>query len=255
MVASLRTRILISQRNAPAARAAAAGAEQWVSGDRTTALLDDWLATTRAALHLDQGRPINALTVLNGALAEHDSPVNEQAQVLAARAYLASSAPARTVNLIDAARRRGLAPWPEVEALLVSAVAAEQLGRDGTARIVLAEAVAAADAAGLAQPLLDAGPPLRALMDANRDLLAGRDRLNVPEEGPETGYRLVEPITEREADVLRYLPTLLRRNDIARELSISSNTVKAHVRSLYHKLGVGSRRDAVDRARALGLLR
>jgi LuxR family maltose regulon positive regulatory protein len=47
----------------------------------------------------------------------------------------------------------------------------------------------------------------------------------------------------------------LRRNDIARELSVSSNTVKAHVRSLYHKLGVGSRRDAVDRARALGLLR
>jgi LuxR family maltose regulon positive regulatory protein len=142
-----------------------------------------------------------------------------------------------------------------VEAWLVSAVASEQLGREATARIALAEAVAAADAAGLSQPLLDAGPSLRALLEANRDLLADRESLGVSGKEPESAGRLVEPITEREADVLRFLPTLLRRNDIARELSVSSNTVKAHVRSLYYKLGVGSRRDAVDRARALGLLR
>lgn len=255
LVTSLRARILMSQRNAPAARAALAGAEGWVSGEADHALLDDWLATTRAALHLAEGRPINALTALNGALAERDSPLNQQAQILAARAYVASSAPARAVNLVDAARRSGLAPWPAVEAWLVSAVAAEQLGRDGMARIALAEAVAAADASGLAQPLIDAGPPLRALLEANPDLLAGRESLNVTGQEPKDKPRLVEPITEREADVLRYLPTLLRRSDIARELSVSSNTVKAHVRSIYHKLGVGSRRDAVDRARALGLLR
>jgi len=255
MVSSLRARILMSQRNAPLARAELAGAEEWVSGGRTTALLDDWLATTRAALHLEEGRPVNALTALNGVLAERDSPLYQHAQILAARAYLAGSASARAASLIDAVRRQGLAPWPEVEAWVVGAVAAEQLGRDGTARIALAEAVVAADASGLAQPLLDAGPPLRALLEANRDLLAGRAWLDVSREEPDNRHRLVEPITEREADVLRYLPTLLRRNDIARELSVSSNTVKAHVRSLYHKLGVGSRREAVDRARALGLLR
>jgi len=65
---------------------------------------------------------------------------------------------------------------------------------------------------------------------------------------------VVEPITARESTVLRYLPTLLTTEDIARELSISPNTVKSHLRHLYRKLSVGSRRDAVRQARRLGLL-
>ena len=63
-----------------------------------------------------------------------------------------------------------------------------------------------------------------------------------------------EPITIRETVVLRYLPTLLTMNDIARELSVSPNTVKSHLRHIYRKLDVGSRRDAVRQARRLGLL-
>lgn len=54
--------------------------------------------------------------------------------------------------------------------------------------------------------------------------------------------------------MLQYLPTLLTMDDIAGELSVSLNTVKTHLRSIYRKLSVSTRRDAVHRARAAGLL-
>jgi LuxR family maltose regulon positive regulatory protein len=54
--------------------------------------------------------------------------------------------------------------------------------------------------------------------------------------------------------VLRYLPTNLSAREIARELSVSLNTVRTHMRHLFAKLGVHRRSEAVARARALGLL-
>jgi len=54
--------------------------------------------------------------------------------------------------------------------------------------------------------------------------------------------------------VLRYLPTHLTMPEIARELSVSPNTVKTHVWHLYAKLGTHHRAEAVDLARDLGLL-
>jgi len=54
--------------------------------------------------------------------------------------------------------------------------------------------------------------------------------------------------------VLHYLPTNLSAREIGDELYLSVNTVKTHQRHLYQKLGVRSRTQAVDRARALGLL-
>jgi DNA-binding CsgD family transcriptional regulator len=63
-----------------------------------------------------------------------------------------------------------------------------------------------------------------------------------------------KPLTEGETRVLRYLPTHLRATEIAAELHLSANTVKTHLRHLYQKLGAHSRREAVERARAFGLL-
>jgi LuxR family maltose regulon positive regulatory protein len=54
--------------------------------------------------------------------------------------------------------------------------------------------------------------------------------------------------------VLRYLPTNLRAPEIAAELFVSLNTIRTHLRSIYAKLGVHGRTDAVKRARELGLL-
>ena len=63
-----------------------------------------------------------------------------------------------------------------------------------------------------------------------------------------------EPLSESEFRVLRYLPTNLTAPEIARELSISPNTAKTHIRHVYAKLGAHYRAEAVEHARALGLL-
>ena len=63
-----------------------------------------------------------------------------------------------------------------------------------------------------------------------------------------------EPLTVSETRVLRYLPTHMGTPEIAAELFLSANTVKTHLRHLYRKLGAHSRREAVQRARAIGLL-
>ncbi len=65
---------------------------------------------------------------------------------------------------------------------------------------------------------------------------------------------LVEPLTERERTVLRYLASTLSNSEIAAELYVSLSTVKTHQRALYRKLGAGGRRDAVRRARLLNQL-
>jgi LuxR family transcriptional regulator, maltose regulon positive regulatory protein len=65
---------------------------------------------------------------------------------------------------------------------------------------------------------------------------------------------LLGPLRDSEVRVLRYLPTNLTLPEIARELHISHNTVKTHIRSLYTQLGAHRRTEAVERARALGLL-
>jgi LuxR family maltose regulon positive regulatory protein len=65
---------------------------------------------------------------------------------------------------------------------------------------------------------------------------------------------VIDPLSERERDVLRYLPTVLTAHEIAADLNISVNTVKAHIRAIYRKLGAARRREAVVRARQTGLL-
>jgi LuxR family maltose regulon positive regulatory protein len=65
---------------------------------------------------------------------------------------------------------------------------------------------------------------------------------------------LIEPLSERELDVLRLLGTDLDGPDIARRLIVSLNTVRTHTNHVYAKLGVNNRRAAVRRARELGLL-
>ena len=65
---------------------------------------------------------------------------------------------------------------------------------------------------------------------------------------------LVEPLSERELEVLQLVAQGLANREIASRLFLSLNTVKAHTRNIYGKLGVRSRTQAVARARALGIL-
>jgi LuxR family maltose regulon positive regulatory protein len=64
----------------------------------------------------------------------------------------------------------------------------------------------------------------------------------------------IEPLSERELEVLSLLAEGKMRHEIAQELTVSVNTVKAHLKGIYGKLDVHDRREAVARARELGLL-
>jgi len=65
---------------------------------------------------------------------------------------------------------------------------------------------------------------------------------------------LLEPLSARERTILSYMETMLSTEEIANELFLSANTVKTHAKSIYRKLGVSRRRQAVLRGRALELL-
>ncbi len=90
-----------------------------------------------------------------------------------------------------------------------------------------------------------------ALISDTAELLA---RVGRPASPPGKLTRPLETLTHGETRVLHYLPTNLSAREIADELCLSVNTVKTHQRHLYQKLGARSRTQAVNRARALGLL-
>jgi LuxR family transcriptional regulator, maltose regulon positive regulatory protein len=94
-----------------------------------------------------------------------------------------------------------------------------------------------------------------ALIAAIRSLLAGtRTAPPSARPTPPAAPAPPEPLSDSELRVLRYLPTNLTAPEIARELSVSPNTAKTHIRHVYAKLGAHYRAEAVEHARALGLV-
>ena len=82
-----------------------------------------------------------------------------------------------------------------------------------------------------------------------------RGATSLPSGTPATPAQpLVDSLSERELDVLRLLDSDLAGPAIARELSVSVNTVRTHTRHIYAKLGATTRREAVREAARLGLL-
>ena len=82
-----------------------------------------------------------------------------------------------------------------------------------------------------------------------------RDQVPAPRSAPEQpAIVLVEPLTEREREVLRHVSEMLNTAEVASEMYISVNTVKTHLKSIYRKLAATHRREAVRRARQLELI-
>ena len=156
-----------------------------------------------------------------------------------------------------------------VTALLLEARARDALGDQAAAGRVLERALDITESNGILLPfLLDPAPALLerqrryrtahpALISQILNLLL-RPARAVPPPGSQAACALSrgldEQLTDSETRVLRYLPTHLTSHEIANELFLSVNTVSTHTHHLYAKLGVHSRHEAVDRARALGLL-
>ena len=196
----------------------------------------------------DSGQMRNAVAVLRIA---QDDP---EAATIALAPVIDGSVPLPNAHLWD------------VQAWLLEATARDALGDTGAARRALERALQLAKPEGLLFPfLLDPAPGLLdrhrrtgtahgTLISAVLNLLAGREP--AAPSGPEAGrgQGLREPLSQGEIRVLRYLPTKLSAPEIADQLYLSVNTVKTHMRHLYDKLGAHRRHEAVEQARALGLL-
>jgi len=148
-----------------------------------------------------------------------------------------------------------------VHCFLLEAIARDALGDPGAAEHALERALDVAEPDGVIFPfLLHPAPELlarharhrtahAALITETLSLLAGRTP--APSGGAQPP---LEPLSDSEIRVLRYLPTNLSAREIANELYVSANTVKTHMHHLYRKLGTHGRGEAVERARTLGLL-
>jgi LuxR family maltose regulon positive regulatory protein len=149
-----------------------------------------------------------------------------------------------------------------VQSLLVEAVVRDEAGQGATAEHALERALAFAERDRFLLPfLVDPVPELleryASRGTAHAELISEIFELRTGLEcaGPDRALEsLPEPLTESEIRVLRLLATDLSKREIGNELYVSVNTVKTHVKHLYAKLDVRTRRQAVERARGLGLL-
>jgi LuxR family maltose regulon positive regulatory protein len=181
-----------------------------------------------------------------------------------ARVLIAHNDPASALRLLarllDAAQA-GERRESTIRLLVLQALAFQAQGDVDPALAALGRALSLAEPEGYVRTFLDEGEPMALLLRQalSRDifsnyiarLLAAFNEESASSPGMDA---LVEPLTEREMDVLRLIVAGLSNPDIAEELFIAVSTVKSHVNHIYGKLGVENRIQAVERARTLGLV-
>ena len=149
-----------------------------------------------------------------------------------------------------------------IEILVLRALAHQALGDIPAALACLERAMTLAEPEGYVRVFIDEGLPMASLLRAaakqgitprhvRRLLAAG----TTAEDNSPVKQALIEPLSERELDVLRLLGTELNGPAIARELMVSLSTVRTHTKHIYAKLAVTNRRAAVRRAAELDLPR
>jgi LuxR family maltose regulon positive regulatory protein len=204
--------------------------------------VEDDLSYLREYEHITLARVLLAQQI-----AQHDTRFHDKATGLLERLLKAAEAGARAGSVIE---------------ILALQALANQAGGDIPAALAsLQSALTLAEPEGYVRIFVDEGQPMASLLRAAAKsgiarnyvhrLLAAIDKT----EGRAPAKQdLVEPLSERELDVIRLLGTDLDGPDIARQLVVSLNTVRTHTKNIYAKLGVNNRRAAVRRAQELDLL-
>ncbi|MBZ6477123.1 helix-turn-helix transcriptional regulator [Streptomyces griseocarneus] len=217
------------------------------------------LALEHSAVMLADGDAEGAAAAL------HEAGTDGPALVVAlATAHLAAGRTGRALRLAGRAGRSYRLGLPDRVRVGLLRAHAAALGGDGAdARRRAGRALDAARPEGLRRPFTEAGAWLRPLLDgpAGHDGASaapwpapGVDGHGVRAPAPAPVPALVEPLSDREREVLACVARMLSTDEIAAELHLSANTVKTHLRSIYHKLCVSRRRAAVERGRELHIL-
>ncbi|MBJ7356093.1 LuxR C-terminal-related transcriptional regulator [Nocardioides sp.] len=193
------------------------------------------------------------------------SYLREFEHVTLARALLVEDRLDEAAGLLDRlqeAAQSGGRTGAVIEVLVLRALVAQRQGDPRTALAAVSRALELAEPEGHVQVFVDEGEPMASLLRAAaasghgpaylHRLLAGQGATAPSSRRPRSGDP-VEPLSERERDVLRLLATDLSGPEIARRLVVSLNTVRTHTKNIYAKLGVNSRRAAVRRAEELDL--
>jgi LuxR family maltose regulon positive regulatory protein len=222
------------------------------------------MSTIQAETLIAAGRRTDALRAI-----DRDRGLGRwgEAQLVRAKLALAGGEPDVASQLIAHAVEGPVAilhPSTAIELRALGAVAKHQLGDDVAALELVEQALALAEPEGYISSFLAIGAPLRELLvrriragTAHRSLAGELGEALDPQAAgrPEQRSALVlEPLSDREAAVLRYLPTSLSKAEIASEMFVSVNTVKTHMKNIYRKLDVTDRGQAVRRARTLHLV-
>jgi LuxR family maltose regulon positive regulatory protein len=150
-----------------------------------------------------------------------------------------------------------------IEALVLSALALQAWGDMGQAVAKLRDALTLAEPGGYVRIFVDEGVPMAGLLrrvlargvaPAYTQKLLGAFTEPAQSADGRTAASLLEPLSERELEVLRLVAAGMTNRQIAEDLVIAVSTVKSHTHSIYGKLGVKNRTQAIAQARALDLL-
>lgn len=147
-----------------------------------------------------------------------------------------------------------------IEVLAIEALHFAALGDEAAAVAALGRSLALAEPSGFIRLYVDLGPRMGELLGRLRAMTSKTSYVSrilavFGGSAPVAGQGgLIEPLTERELQVLALLAGRYSNKEIARELYIAPATVKRHTINIYQKLSVESRRDAVEAARALGII-
>lgn len=133
-------------------------------------------------------------------------------------------------------------------------------GDEPAALSTLEEAVALGESGGFIRPFLDLGPDMGGLLNRLADRDGGTDYVKkllaafgaVTPHSP-TPQSMLEPLTNREIEILLVLSKRFSNQEIAESLFISPETVKRHLYNIYQKFDVKTRKEAIARAKSLGI--
>jgi LuxR family maltose regulon positive regulatory protein len=217
----------------------------------------------RARVLADQGRVGEALGwAREQGLSVDDDPsyLREYEHITLARVFLAQASIDDAAGLLERLMRAaevGERGGSVIEILVLQALTHHARGDTRAALGPLQRALTLAEPEGYVRVFVGEGRPMAALLKAVAKQRASwkyvHRLLDACGTVPVKQTGLIEPLSERELDVLRLLGTDLAGPAIARQLVVSLNTLRTHTKNIYAKLGVNSRRAAVRRARELDL--